>query len=486
MEYEKAIKVDPHNPDEISQQLFYKGEHYFHNGDFNKALQHLLRCISAPKSASFRYLDAQALNLTGLIYIHLGQEAIAHYNLIKSANICQELGLSAELAFSYINLGYLYSSVGNYEKAMEYEKKAFSELEPLSEDTIPLKILCLAYHGNTCFFAGQYIEAVSLQEQMHQLLFEKNISYYTAATLALDLEIAHYLNDNDAFADAFQQLLAYASAHENFIESSKYYFDICDFLLKNDKCTEFLSLLTQMQTYADHIPQIFLQYLIQKIYVRYTMVAADESEYLSASLKLLDLHPQYEAELHTAISYNLEYIEQLHHSRYISDQLEKKSKLDPMTGLLSKNTLQFLTNEHLCQLHTDASAALLLVDMDHFKQINDALGHLTGDAIITDTALIIRQFFPKNAFCGRIGGDEFAIFVLDVEEPSSLIVQAELLRQEIWNQTAQRNLSIATQASIGIAFSSEAYSDYESLYHAADKALYQAKHEEHNKVIVAQ
>lgn len=64
------------------------------------------------------------------------------------------------------------------------------------------------------------------------------------------------------------------------------------------------------------------------------------------------------------------------------------------------------------------------------------------------------------------------------------MLQAEILRQEIFHKTSQQNITITTQASIGVAFSSAAYHDYETLFAAADKALYRAKSEGRNRVVV--
>lgn len=477
--------IDPHDPDEISQLLFYEGEYYFRIGNLNKAQQCLSRCISAPKNSSLRYLDALSHHLMGLLYMYLDQESVAYTNLMKSIRINRECKLSLELAVSYISLGRLYSGLGDHEKSIDYGKKALEELTHASDDTNYQKLLCLAFYGSFCFFSGNLKDAVLIQEQIAESASGNEPDFCTVAMLILQLQLAHYQNDHKAFDDAFRKFLAFASTSENFMELSKYYFDFFDFLSANGMQSESLQLLTSIQAYANKLPLVFLRYRILEMQLRYLRTYAKESEYLSVFQKLLDLRPQYEEELSSARSYSLEYVEQLHQSKYIYDQLEKKSKLDPMTGLLNKNTLQFLADESLSQSPADTGSALLLVDMDHFKQINDAFGHLTGDAILSDTAHIIRRFFAENTLCGRVGGDKFAIFVPDIEEPSSLILQAELLRQEIWNQTAERHMNVTTQASIGISFSSEVVSDYEALYRAADEALYQAKNEGRNKVIVA-
>ena len=136
------------------------------------------------------------------------------------------------------------------------------------------------------------------------------------------------------------------------------------------------------------------------------------------------------------------------------------------------------------QKEKDDVAAVLVIDMDHFKQVNDTLGHLAGDTILSDTAIIIQKFFKEDNLCGRIGGDEFAIFIKNVQDISSLLIQAEFLRQEIAKTTSERSVTIEICASIGIALSTAGFTDYASLFAAADKALYQAKKNGRNKIEV--
>ena len=76
------------------------------------------------------------------------------------------------------------------------------------------------------------------------------------------------------------------------------------------------------------------------------------------------------------------------------------------------------------------------------------------------------------------------VFVKDVEDVSSLLLQAEFLRQEIAKTTSERNITIAIQASVGVAVSTAGYRDYASMFTAADEALYRAKKEGRNRICV--
>ena len=239
-----------------------------------------------------------------------------------------------------------------------------------------------------------------------------------------------------------------------------------------------------MKQYLQKLPLAYLKYQVCNYEVLYAKKCGTKEEQWEAEKNWMEILPQYEQEQQNAKMYSFDYVEYLHEEKSLSDKMEQRSKQDPMTGLLNKYTLEFLAEEYMKQKEKDDVAAVLVIDMDHFKQVNDTLGHLAGDTILSDTAIIIQKFFKEDNLCGRIGGDEFAIFIKNVQDISSLLIQAEFLRQEIAKTTSERSVTIEICASIGIALSTAGFTDYASLFAAADKALYQAKKNGRNKIEV--
>ena len=84
---------------------------------------------------------------------------------------------------------------------------------------------------------------------------------------------------------------------------------------------------------------------------------------------------------------------------------------DPMTGLFSKIYANYLVNQIVSEKIQGISHALLVLDMDNFKQVNDKLGHLFGDAVILDVALTLKRIFLNTDILGHIGGDEFMVLI---------------------------------------------------------------------------
>lgn len=120
-------------------------------------------------------------------------------------------------------------------------------------------------------------------------------------------------------------------------------------------------------------------------------------------------------------------------------------------------------------------AAMLVLDVDNFKYVNDTFGHMLGDALLVDIADMIRTLFPDDFFCGRIGGDEYQIFALNISK-DIICAKAETLCKKIKEKYEKEHQDYNISISIGIAFSEENRGqDYAELYKMADLALYQAK-----------
>ena len=476
--------IETTNTDELVNLLYREGEECFRLGQFQKALDALLRCVRAPKDVSARIYDAKSYHLLGVIYGHLEQETLSKENLLKALRLCTEHGFKKQEIINYISLGFLHEKLNDFEPALIYEGKALELLRDYSEDGTYMQTLCLAYHGIIHDELGNAEKSEEFFARIKELAEKTQNGTLSVSALNLALRVSCNRQDKEAFAKYFEQFLNLAVSKEAFVESEEFYLDVCSFLAKKEMAEELRMLLDYMEGYAKHLPLAYMKHHIYTYEVSYMKKYGSEEQYGEAVQKLIEILPEYEAEQQRAKLYSFDYIEYLHEERDLSAKMEQKSKLDPMTGLLNKYTIEFLVDEYFKHMDQNSAAALLLVDMDHFKQINDTLGHLAGDAILADTAMVIRRFFKEDTLCGRIGGDEFMIFVKDVKDMSTLLLQAEFLRQEIAKTTSERNITITIQASVGVAVSTAGYYDYASIFAAADEALYRAKKEGRNKISV--
>lgn len=153
--------------------------------------------------------------------------------------------------------------------------------------------------------------------------------------------------------------------------------------------------------------------------------------------------------------------------------LSEQARKDPLTGLLNKAATRAEVAEYLrkCQ---DKLHAMLVIDIDNFKMINDTFGHLFGDSVLMDIAEKILSSFRTSDIVGRVGGDEFLVFMKEVE-PDIVENKARMLCEKIKKQYQEDDLSVDISCSVGIAFFNQDGINYDELFERADYAMYQAK-----------
>lgn len=159
-------------------------------------------------------------------------------------------------------------------------------------------------------------------------------------------------------------------------------------------------------------------------------------------------------------------------------QLIKQAQKDLLSGMLNKITTQKMIMEYLDE-HPDESCAFFLIDIDNFKNVNDTLGHAKGDEVIHEISQRIISLFRSDDILGRIGGDEFVVFMKhtpkDVAERKAILL-CEALRMELSNTKE----CVLVSATIGIALSPTDGLDFITLYQHGDEALYRIKNEGKN------
>ncbi|HEX8239347.1 MAG TPA: EAL domain-containing protein [Allosphingosinicella sp.] len=157
-------------------------------------------------------------------------------------------------------------------------------------------------------------------------------------------------------------------------------------------------------------------------------------------------------------------------------ELRRAARYDSLTGLPNRATILKCLEDAL-RVTSRTECALLIVDLDRFKDVNDTLGHLVGDEVLRQAATRIEQIFGQHGTVGRLGGDEFEV-VISVNTRRETV--EELARRCIVYlsqafKVGERSISIG--ASVGIAYALPQADDAEALFRKADLALYAAKAE---------
>ena len=165
---------------------------------------------------------------------------------------------------------------------------------------------------------------------------------------------------------------------------------------------------------------------------------------------------------------------------------ELESGRDVLTRLLNRKFLPVVLGKQVNAARLQNNEfAVLAIDIDHFKTINDQYGHEAGDMVLQQLATLLVNGSRAGDYLFRLGGEEFLMVLVDVS-PQQALRKAEKLRQIVSDETFRlpRQQTLQLTVSIGLA-SFDGHPDYQNLLRKADEALYQAKHKGRNQVVIA-
>jgi diguanylate cyclase (GGDEF)-like protein len=153
---------------------------------------------------------------------------------------------------------------------------------------------------------------------------------------------------------------------------------------------------------------------------------------------------------------------------------EYQANHDSLTGLANRALLHRRTEEALAA-GDGTTTALLLLDLDHFKEVNDTLGHAAGDLLLQDIGVRLRRFVRSTDVVARLGGDEFALLLTGLRDPTEAAPVAEALLRLLAEPVEFEDLRLSVEGSIGVACHPHDAGRAEELFRRADVAMYQAK-----------
>jgi len=169
----------------------------------------------------------------------------------------------------------------------------------------------------------------------------------------------------------------------------------------------------------------------------------------------------------------VEHLEELSRSR---NALEHLARHDPLTGLPNRRVFFERLEHALAAARRSAKPlAVLFVDLDHFKQLNDSLGHSIGDRVLQAVANLLRSATRESDTVARLGGDEFVILIEQLDDPGRVVAVLHKLHERFQLPMLLDGHEVKVQASMGVSLFPRDGDDIESLVQQADRAMYVAK-----------
>ena len=172
----------------------------------------------------------------------------------------------------------------------------------------------------------------------------------------------------------------------------------------------------------------------------------------------------------TGKHYALLYIKDINVRKTKELERELAATRDPLTGVYNRATFENEVVQHVLSCKEEVAGTMILLDMDHFKQINDQYGHTEGDKVLKDLSDVLMTTFRRKDLVGRIGGDEFVIFLKNMKNEEIIDRRMAELRAKL-TKVNNHNMT----CSVGITFVNSEDFSYEEAIKRADMALYHSK-----------
>jgi diguanylate cyclase (GGDEF)-like protein len=171
--------------------------------------------------------------------------------------------------------------------------------------------------------------------------------------------------------------------------------------------------------------------------------------------------------------------------RHLKVELQKQANTDELTGVINRRHFLELANIELKRaIRLNRPMAIVMIDLDYFKLVNDKHGHAAGDKILVAFTETCRKYIREIDIFARIGGDEFALLLPETspEQASAVVERIRIAMMSRATHIACNPLTITISSGISISESKEESLD--TLMSRADKALYQAKETGRNKIVI--
>jgi diguanylate cyclase (GGDEF)-like protein len=166
----------------------------------------------------------------------------------------------------------------------------------------------------------------------------------------------------------------------------------------------------------------------------------------------------------------------------LQDRLTEQATHDPLTGLANRAAFAARLDELAATADRPSHHAVVFVDLDHFKPVNDEFGHQAGDELLCTVGRLTAVVRSGDLVC-RLGGDEFAILLADCSEEQARVTVERLL-DAVREPVPVADVLVSVDASIGVALSRSTVAHPEQLVREADQAMYQAKRSGRGRFVI--
>ena len=434
-------------------------------GDFAEAIVVLTEAERIAEELGDRGAQAYAIDTMANVYAISGHPEDALEGHLRALAIQEELGDGLSVALVRNNIAYTYLELEDYAAALASAAASFAFISENGHEHIEMAVLdTLA----SVFLAMGELDAALVSAQRGLKLARARESHRdeTDSLMTLGRILLRQGRYDDALV-SIREALPLAELHGRAVEEYR-----CHELLAtiHENRGDARAALTEYRRYHD-LEHVCINRESQ------TRLANLRVEYLLEDARK-------DSEIHRLRSLALE--QEVGESRIAQVRLEAQASLDPLTGLYNRRHLSVLVEELAAAFARGESACVLMVDIDNFKQINDAHGHFVGDRVLVSLARLLKRNSRSTDVPLRYGGDEFLVLLVGMDAAAGAETAERLRAAVARSKVASGEVEVNFTISVGVAcVPAEGPMDLPALIASADAALYTAKQTGRDRVVSA-
>lgn len=468
------------DPYYIAAALYFQAYYEFSRGNYKECLQHCFQSEEYCEKNEYLKILAYIHNLQGIVYSDLGDFLTSLHFLLKAYYLTMD---HPEFEYHYAiinNLGTLFHDIDCEQRGIEYFIRAFQERRKmhlefsLNDGIILTNILMVYMKMNRAAEAAPWYETFLryFKDNDHVVLTENRIMI-SIFELWHRKDIAKLKQRLYDFLEAAPHTSDYKNTVRNYMDC----IHICISLKLKDQAYLLYRNLEKMES---HHPNSINSARLADIKVELAMQFCSKEElflHLLEAYRLNRKAREQEKRNNLQSMMNKMDLENALYEQHIilqrNEELLRSNKLDPFTEVLNKTAFRNHVLEAIRGKRADEKGAFFILDIDNFKIINDTCGHLVGDQVIMKVAANLQNNLREEDLVGRIGGDEFCMYLNHISCIEDIEKNALRIIDNIRNlniSKLQKQLTI----SMGICIV-DTEKDFEDIFMKADHALYEAK-----------
>lgn len=468
---------------EMADVIFGRGAAAFEKGRYQETIKELTLCLGMEKTEEYRYLDTDAYNMLGMLFFFSGYETSALDSYLSALEAAEKTEHTCGKVSALLNIGLLYQACKEYDRAMPYYKRAkeTAEGDLRCHDMLLLLYADIQIAQLYCRM-GQFLKARRIYNDVANYYRIVMRGEFLLTKAILDILLEQEAGNQKKIQTIAKEVYAYLKQDEQFVEQMDFYVDVCELLFQYGNTDETRMILKLLREKIVNTDFWLIKMRIEQIETVYQKEHGKESDYKEACRYYILLHEQYEEALIALQRENLKNIDGMQKVEEQRREFERRSRCDLATGLLNKKA--FRSDVEKCLLeHSGATMnAMIFLDIDNFKLVNDSYGHLLGDEVICALADKMKQDFADKCICGRFGGDEFMVFVREVDDIMNLEAKVEAFRETFSQIGFGKEGNAHVTLSIGVSYNKGMRVSYPAMLSCADEALEKAKEYGKNRV----